>query len=286
MKWCLMIDADDTLEGGVIDGKKLNNKLAVYSITIKHNTLVHDRMQLFNMAFDWRYRGAVHEYPDCRTIPWTSELFSPSTWIQARTEGARSNDSQKYHKDALMLLEELKKPDCDKARTLFYLAQSFRDSDNKEQAIKYYHQRIDLQDSWVEERYVSYLNLIRLTNSIDDKIKYAWKAQHLLPTRKECVGEVLHYARIQDIFTQELYAMGLVFKNVTLPERGLFLEPLLYGWMYDEDFGLESYFTNHFQEAYDSLKLSYKHCPDWAKDIMKRNVRNAWIGVIKAAHSE
>jgi hypothetical protein len=185
-----------------------------------------------------------------------------------------------------MLLEELKKSDCDKARTLFYLAQSFRDSYNKEQAAKYYQQRIDLPDSWVEERYVSYLNLIRLTDSIEEKIKYAWKAQNLMPTRKECVGEVLHCARLSDVFTQELYSMGLVFKNVTLPERGLFLEPHLYGWMYDEDFGLESYFTNHFQDAYDSLKLSYKHCPDWAKEIMKNNMRMALTGLVKTAHGQ
>lgn len=286
MKWCLMIDADDTLEGDAVDSAKLNEKTAGYNITVKHNTLVHARVQLFNMRFDWKYCGAVHEYPDCTTVPWSSDRYSSSTWIQARTEGSRSNDKRKYHKDALLLLGELQKPDCDKARTLFYLAQSYRDSENKEQAIKYYKERVDLPNSWVEERYVSYLNLIRLTDSVDDKIKYAWKAQNLIPTRKECVGELLHYARLRDIFTQELYAMGLAFKNVTLPERGLFLEPHWYGWAYDEDFGLEAFYTSHFQDAYDSFKLSHKNCPDWAKEIMKNNVKHALMAIVKAAHAE
>ena len=89
------------------------------------------------------------------------QLISPTTWIQARTEGSRSNDTQKYHKDAMLLQKELENPECDKARTLFYLAQSYRDSQNKEQAIKYYKQRAVLPNSWVEEQYVSYLNLIR-----------------------------------------------------------------------------------------------------------------------------
>jgi hypothetical protein len=163
------------------------------------------------------------------------------------------------------------------------LAQSYRDSQNNEQAIKYYKQRAVLPNSWIEEQYISYLNLIRLSDSIDEKIKYAWTAQNLIPTRKECVGDLLHYARLRDIFTQELYAMGLAFKNVTLPEKGLFLEPHWYGWAYDEDFGLEAYYTGHFQQAADSFKLSLKACPDWAKNIMAENLRHSLRHIV-AAH--
>ena len=280
MKWCLMIDADDTLEGDAIDSAKLNDKVAGYNVTVKHNTLLHARIHLFNMSFDWRYCGAVHEYADCRTVPWSSELLSPTTWIQARTEGARSNDTQKYQKDAMLLKKELENPECDRARTLFYLAQSYRDSQNNEQAIKYYKQRAVLPNSWIEERYVSYLNLIRLTDSIDEKIRYAWTAQNLISIRKECVAEVLHYARLRDIFTQELYAMGLAFKDTPIPDKGLFLEPHAYGWMYDEDIGLEAYYTGHFQQAADSFKLSLKACPDWAKNIMAQNFRNSLMAIV------
>jgi glycosyltransferase involved in cell wall biosynthesis len=283
MKWCLMIDADDTLEGDVIDSAKLDDKVAGYNVTIKHLTLLHTRVHLFNMSFDWQYRGAVHEHSFCKSASWHCEALSPTTWIHARTEGSRSNDAQKYHKDAILLQTELKNPECDKARTLFYLAQSYRDSDNKEQAIKYYKQRAVLPNSWSEEQYVSYLNLIRLSDSIDDKIKYAWTAQNLIPTRRECVGELLHHARLNNIFTQELYAMGLAFKDTPIPNKGLFLEPHLYGWMYDEDIGLEAFYTGHFQQAADSLKLSLKTCPDWAKNLMAGNLRHALTALV-AAH--
>jgi glycosyltransferase involved in cell wall biosynthesis len=286
MKWCLMIDADDTLEGDDINSSKLDDKVAGYNLTVKHNTLLHARVQLFNMSFDWLYRGAVHEYADCRTVPWSSGSISANTWIQARTEGSRSNDPKKYQKDAILLQKELKNPDCDKARTLFYLAQSYRDSQDNERAIKYYKQRSVLLNSWIEERYISYLCLIRLTDSVDEKIKYAWTAQNLIPTRKECVSEVLHFARLRDIFTQELYAMGLAFKDTPIPEKGLFLEPHCYGWAYDEDFGLEAYYTGHYQEACDSFKLAYKHCPESAKDIMKNNVRHSLMSIVKLAHVE
>jgi glycosyltransferase involved in cell wall biosynthesis len=283
MKWCLMMDADDTLEGDAIDSAKLDNNVAGYNVTVKHNTLLHARIHLFNMSFDWRYCGAVHEYADCRTVPWSSESLSPTTWIQARTEGSRSNDTQKYQKDAMLLKKELENPECDKARTLFYLAQSYRDSENNEQAIKYYKKRAVLPNSWIEERYVSYLCLIRLSDSIEEKIKYAWTAQNLIPNRRECVGEVLHYARLRDIFTQELYAMGLAFKDTPLPDKGLFLEPHLYGWSYDEDIGLEAYYTGHFQQAAESFKSSLKTCPDWAKNIMAQNLRHALTHIV-AAH--
>jgi tetratricopeptide (TPR) repeat protein len=183
----------------------------------------------------------------------------------------------------MLLKKELENPDCDKARTLFYLAQSYRDSQNNEQAIKYYKKRAVLPNSWIEERYISYLCLIRLSDSIEEKIKYAWTAQNLIPNRKECVGEVLHYARLRDIFTQELYAMGLAFKDTPLPDKGLFLEPHLYGWSYDEDIGLEAYYTGHFHQAAESFKSSLKTCPDWAKNIMAQNLRHALTHIV-AAH--
>jgi len=281
MKWCLMMDADDSLEGDNIDSSILNDTIAGYVVTIKHNSIIHTRIHLFNMSFEWRYRGAVHEYADCVTIPWGSAKLSSNTWIQARTEGSRSNDSDKYKKDALLLESELQSPTCDRARTLFYLAQSYRDSGNKELAAKYYKERAVFQNSWNQEQYVSYLNLIRLSDSIDDKIQYAWKAQNIVPARKECVGEVLHYARLRDIFTQELYAMGLAFKDVKVPPDGLFLEPYSYGWSYDEDFGLEAYYTGHFQESFSSFKLSLKDCPDWAKSVMEKNVREALSRIVE-----
>jgi len=280
MKWVFMMDADDSLEGDVIDPSTLDNSIAVYLVAIKHGTLVHTRNHLFNMSFDWYYRGAVHECSSCRTTPWTSRILSQKTWIQARTEGSRSNDKDRFKKDALLLKAELHLPDCDKPRTLFYLAQSYRDSGDKQQATKYYRERAELADTWVAERYLSYLNLIQLSDSVNEKIQYAWKGQNLVPNRKECVGEVLHFARLGNIFTQELYAMGLAFKDVKLPEHGLFLEPNLYGWSYDEDFGLQAYYTGHFQESYESFKLSHKECPDWAKAVAEKNVREALIRIV------
>ena len=281
MKWCLMMDADDSLEGDAIDSSTLKDTVAGYFVTIKHNSIVHTRIHLFNTSFDWCYRGAVHEYAACTTIPWGSDKLSSNTWIQARTEGSRSNDSDKYKKDALLLESELQSPTCERPRTLFYLAQSHRDSGNNKEAAKYYKQRAEIENSWAQERYVSYLNLIRLSDSIDEKIRYAWNAQNLVPARKECVGEVLHYARLRDIFTQELYAMGLAFKDTKIPADGLFLEPHSYGWAYDEDFGLEAYYTGHFQESFTSFKLSLKDCPQWAKSLMEKNVKTALIRIVE-----
>jgi len=276
MKWCLMMDADDSLEGDAIDSSKFDKNSAGYYVLIKHGNTIFRRSQIFNLSFDWYYTGVVHEYADCRTAGWYNKPFSSDTWIRARTEGCRSRDPQKYQKDAMLLQRELDKPNCrDRARVIFMLAQSYRDSDNKEQAIKYYKKRSVLSDSWLEERYLSYLNLIRLTTAIEDKIKYAWAAQNLLPTRKECVGAVLRDARLAGIFTQELYAMGLAFKDVKLPEDGLILEPDVYRWSYDEDFAFEAQHTGHLHQAVESFKLSLSNCPDWAKDIMSRSLQNA-----------
>ena len=272
MKWGFMLDADDSIEGGMIDTTLLKDDIAGYLINIKHGYIVHHRIHIFNLNYDWEYVGALHEYPNCKSVPIISIKINESTYIEARVEGGRSNDSQKYLRDALILQKELDtNPNCDKARTLFYLAQSYKDAGLNDMAKKYYLERAEF-DGWKEENYVSYLALIRFSNDIEEKLKYAWKAQNLVPDRKECVYEVLSYARKKDIFTKEIYALGLIFKDVKININHLFVESFTYDWTYFDEFGIQAYYNKYYNESYEACKIAIQTCPREQTIRIQKNI--------------
>jgi hypothetical protein len=272
MKWGFMLDADDSIEGGMIDTTLLKDDIAGYLININHGYIVHHRIHIFNLNYDWEYVGALHEYPNCKSIPIISIKINESTYIEARVEGGRSKDPQKYLRDALILQKELDtNPNCDKARTLFYLAQSYKDAGLNDIAKKYYLKRAEF-DGWKEENYISYLALIRFSHDIEEKLKYAWKAQNLVPDRKECVYEVLSYARKKDIFTKEIYALGLLFKDVKININHLFVESFTYDWAYFDEFGIQAYYNEYYNESYKACKIAIQTCPDEQKIRIQKNI--------------
>ena len=270
MTWAFMLDADDILEG-IIDRELLKEDIGGYTIQINESSMMNHRTSLTNLKYNWKYKGAVHEYPYSTETSNIQHL--PNTvFIKSQREGSRSNDAQKYLKDALMLQKEYESnPDCDKGRTLFYLAQSYRDAGIKDMAIKYYDLRSE-SEGWIEENYVSFLNLIRLTDYIDEKLDYAWLAQEVCPYRKECIYEILQYARKKDIFQQEIYALGYTFFNNIPNKNSLFIEEFAYGWNYFDEFGLQAFYTKHYMEALQSFAIAIKLCPEEHKERTQKNI--------------
>lgn len=271
MKWGFMLDADDIIQGEPIDKSLLKDDITGYNINLYEGSIINRRTSLTNLKYDWKYKGALHEYPMNSS---NKEIYNydKKTYILSKREGSRSNDQQKYLKDSLILQKELDtNPDCDKKRTLFYLAQSYRDAGIKDLAIKYYLKRTEV-DGWVQEKYVSYLNLIRLNDNLEEKLSYAWKAQNIVSTRNECVYEILSYVHKNNKFLQEIYALGLAFKNNKLNVDSLFVEPKSYNWSYYDLFGLQAYYTKHFEESYEAFKKAYAMCPDDQKERIKNGI--------------
>uniref|UniRef100_A0A6C0D653 Glycosyltransferase 2-like domain-containing protein n=1 Tax=viral metagenome TaxID=1070528 RepID=A0A6C0D653_9ZZZZ len=272
MKWGFMLDADDFIEGEPIDKSLLKDDIVGYYINLLEGNIINKRASLTNLKYDWKYKGALHEY-NIHSSNKEIYQYNEKTYIISKREGFRSNDKQKYLKDALLLQKELDTdPNCDKGRTLFYLAQSYRDAGIKEMAIKYYIKRANFH-GWKEENYVSYLELIKMSDTIEEKLIYAWKAQNLIPTRKECVYEILSFARKNDIFKEEIYALGLVFKDIVINSNSLFIKPHSYGWSFYDEFGIIAYYTKHYYESYEASNIALKICPDNQKIRIEKNIK-------------
>lgn len=273
MDWIFMMDADDTLDGTPPALSDLSSEESGYKVVIHHGSMRQQRPHIFNARFAWSYIGAVHEYAHCAER--TATRCLPDTvWITARTEGFRSLDGKKFERDAALLEDHLATGSADVGRTLFYLAQSYRDGGNHGKAKEVYKRRAETQ-GWIEETYVAYVSLIQLSHDLREQLDYAWKAQTLLPTRREAVYEVLSFARRHDKFTQEVYALGTAYRNEPLDTGHLFVNTLAYGWSYDDELSIIAYYTQHYMQCYESARRALDTCPELHRARIQDNVRFA-----------
>jgi len=243
--WFFMMDADDILEVEGQEGKTQKGPFEQqfgsedgYTITFKRGSLTYRRPAIFN-AKPWVFKGALHEYAELNGAVLG---HIDTAWVDARVEGARSKNPNKYRDDAIALEAEFAvKPDT---RTAFYCAQSWRDSGNGEKASEWYLRRAEM-GGWKQEVYVSYLNLVRLTPDVNLKLKYAWLSLEACP-RLEAAHAALEYFRKRNTWSSRAYYLGLEAAQVVQGQKSrddLFAEPVEYKF-YDE-FAIHAFYTGH-----------------------------------------
>lgn len=273
MDWIWMLDADDTIDGDPISVTDLSSEESGYNVTVDHGTMKQQRPHIFNSAFPWSYVGAVHEYAHCSTKPAT-RCLPPTIWVTARTEGARSQDPQKYVRDAELLEAEIASGKADLGRSLFYLAQSYRDSGNPTKAKEVYERRI-AHGGWIQETYMCYVNCIQFAETMGEKLAFAWKAQNLIPTRREAVYDVIAHARKTNAWSQEVYALGVAFRDVPLNTSNLFTNTHTYGWSYDDELSIVAYYTQHYRQSMESALRALQACPEHHRPRIQDNINFA-----------
>jgi glycosyltransferase involved in cell wall biosynthesis len=243
--WSYMTDADDITV--FPSTPELDSSVLGYIIRVCISTITTYRTHFFNNAHRWCYVGALHEYPDIPGTQLVTQTLPSTFWIDARCEGARSQNPKKFEDDALLLEKELADTTVPpNPRYMFYAAQSWRDSGNKEKAIEWYKKRV-LAGSWNQEIYVSYLNLVNLSSSIDDKFKYAWASLDVGTGRLEAIHSLLKALRENNLWSVQAYTIGTTAASLAKEPDGscLFLEPDVYAFQFDDEMAVQSYYTNH-----------------------------------------
>lgn len=269
-----VLDADDTVEGEFNKEILNDEKPDGFMVTIKQGTTLYNRVQIFRCSKDWIYERALHEYAALKSGQPVLGHLPPTIWNNSNREGARSKDAQKYRKDAEVLCEELSKYPND-PRTLFYLAQSWRDAGNKERAIKYYRRRAELKNGWEQEKYVALQNLIELSTNLNEKIELGWKAVDIDPTRIEAPFIVMRAAKEKKIFTQQVLAMALVCSNRQPKSTMLFANTEMYQWGYDVELSMYAYFTGHLELSVVLGQRALQVCPENLKPALQQRLEIA-----------
>ena len=195
--YLLVFDADDEIAGNFILPKNIFDYDA-YFLNIGES-VKFKRMQLVNNKKRWKYVGVLHEYIECLEQKTTSYLIGDYYVISGRT-GNRSKSSDKYVKDAVILEKAyeiaLKNSDDIHMRYSFYCANSYKDSDDIDNAIKWYKNTLQL-NNWNQEKYVSCLNLYKLyekKSNIEQGIYYLIQSHKYDSNRVECIYHLIkHY---------------------------------------------------------------------------------------------
>lgn len=279
MDWAIMLDADDNLAGGIptpLLWRQLGDSIDGIVMQIRHGDIVHQRVQVFRIGADWCYKGVVHEVPVCRGRPEGSVRLAnmpTTTYMVTRCEGVRSRDPEKYLKDATLLEVEHARNPTD-MRTIYYLAQSWRDAGHRKKAAQYYREYVDSSGGWAGERYIAYVNLIEMTENQDEKVALAWKAVDVAPNRLEAPYIVLKTRRLAGLpITQQIYALGAVVQNRKVTSDIIYVNPILYSWGFDDEFAVVAFATGHYREAYDASLRAAMGAP--TPEMRENALRNA-----------
>lgn len=247
--YVLMLDADDYLS---VTSDKIFQNLTqdAYNMQLNLANLTYSRPQLVRSTVDCGYIGVLHEY--LQLPPTVVAATLPGCIIRCGRDGARSKDANKYLKDA-QLLKNAIKDFPDDPRNYFYCAQSFRDANKPEVALRYYLKRAEMTHGYHDERYCSYLEAGKLIEKLrwDDlkgvTVNYL-KAYECNPNRAESLTYLATYYRKKELLSGA-YLFAKAGAAISKPTEALFLEDDCYDWKIHDELAVAGYWMGRYREA-------------------------------------
>jgi glycosyltransferase involved in cell wall biosynthesis len=253
--YTIMIDADEIMEyDGNFDPEAFKNSLVadLYNVFAFYGGIKYHRPQLTSNKKRFYYRGVLHEYVDCHDTLETRD-FAKGILNRPIQDGARSKTPDKYAKDAVTFEDALKGnvDEKDFNRYHFYLAQSYRDSQQWQKAHDAYLKRAEL-GGWTEEVFYSLFQVGRikeiLNHPIDEIIKVYFQAYQINPWRAESLWAAARICRLFCRFDQA-YIFAKQALKIRMPDGALFVSQPIYEWSILDEFCIAAYWTGHHKEA-------------------------------------
>jgi len=198
LPWCqfaLMMDADMQLE--VTDPKAfdllLNASVTALNLWQTGGSVTYANTRIINL--DWPknpYRGVTHEYID---VP-TNGVVEGARFID-HADGANRTD--KLPRD-IALLEQGLIDEPNNSRYMFYLGNTYKDSNRPDDAIRMYRQHIAL-GAWDEEAYFAQFMIAECERDMGDTDAYVasmLEAYNMRPRRAEPLHSLAMHFREKD----------------------------------------------------------------------------------------
>lgn len=257
--YLLMMDADDTWTPGR-DFAWPPLDADVYDVKLSMGASSWHRPQLTRTTKPWRYKGAAHEWMVCDEVTRSGGRLA-NVAIRCGSDGARRRKEglKKYERIAKILEGELE-ADPNDLRSMFYLAQSYRDARQHEKALAMYQRRSE-SGGWAEEVWYSLFQIAVIRHRLGhewDVVRAAYeRAFEFRPTRAEPLVEIAaHYRKKKNHARAFLYSAAA--KDIAHPVSDrLYVDESVYNWRALDEYAIAAYWAGHHQLA---LEANLKIC--------------------------
>jgi len=251
-----IIDADDTFmveQFGFNPFAHIDKSMDTYQITYRLNALQYHRAQIVRSNQPWVYKGVLHEYLHC-DLPNLKSAILPGCHVKADISPLKRANSleEKYAKDA-EILEKALEDEPNNTRYMFYLAQSYRDSDQLEKSLEAYKKRAEAGE-WEEEVYYSLYMIAKLMEKMEfpamEIVNAYSKAWEYRPQRLEAVFHVMRKLR-----EESRYVLSFTYGDLAIKTPGtsdiLFVEPEIWQWRMVDEYSIAAFYIGHADIAFE-----------------------------------
>ena len=278
IEYVLMIDADEilTYEEG-LDFSKIKENLSfdLYNMNCKLGGVEYLRTSITKNKKPYFYKGVVHEYLECKEPIETRETIKGICNIPLQ-DSARNQNIEKYQHDAKAIQDALE-TETDPflvSRYTFYLAQSYRDSLEKEKAIYWYNKRSKL-GFWDQEVYISLHRMAKLKEDLEypqnDILQSYMMAHESCPQRIEAIHGAISFCR-RNGRNHQAYILAKHAMSMTANKDGLFAENWIWDYGIDDEFTISCYWSGHYKEGLEVSEKLLNKIPEEQKERILKNI--------------
>lgn len=244
----LLLDADMKLQTIDFDPNILTHDH--YYIIQKSATLEYYNTRLIRLNKPWCCIGVTHEYWGVKNVDGNKisdislgKLEKTSILIIDLCDGGSKSD--KFTRDIQLLESGIINEPCNSIY-YFYLAQSYRDTNNYYKAIDTYTKCIGFDD-WSEQTWYCYymISVCWLSlNKYNKFIKSALEAYKFRPSRAEPIYRLVSHFRVQKKYKKAEYYY-IIGKSIPFPVNDiLFIEPDVYTYLFHYEYTIIQYYIN------------------------------------------
>jgi len=260
VKYILLLDADMVFYVNPgITKYELHKKLVddVYYIFQGSDTFYYKNVRVVKNKLGMAYWGVTHEYVQTPDGTVYNKLDKSVVFINDIGDGGCKSD--KFIRDIRLLKKGLEEqPNND--RYTFYLANSYRDAGQYENAIEAYKKRIEI-GGWFDEVWHSHYSIGKCYKHLGDMASaiYWWmEGYNFYPKRIENIYEIIHHYRCKgnNQLAYGFYIMAENERNANSTTDYLFLQKDVYDYKIDYELSIIGYYCNY--KNYDLEKTSLK----------------------------
>ena len=247
--YLLLVDADMEL---LVHAPAYSQDLTSAAYAVRQRSgITYRNIRLLRRDVRASYRGVTHEFLSVASGE-TRNLDD----ISLLDHASGANRIDKYKRDLRLLTDALpvERDPVMVARYAFYLANTLRDSGQREAALRMYLRRASL-GQWRQEVFMSLLNAAMLKEALgytnEDVISAYMDAVAACPTRAEALHGAARFCRTKGLYKQG-YAFAAQGLTITRLSDALFPEDWIYDYGLRDELAVCAYWTSEYARCRDA----------------------------------